>query len=243
MRAQWGARGARDAARSGDAVVVVDTLRFSTAVAAAVAAGVRVWPAADPDAARSHADALGARHGRAYLSPVRCAALNAGERLVLPSPNGATCSRCALDGAAALWVGAPVNAAAVARAVAAFLDADPGGAVTLVACGERWEWDGDPGGALRFALEDWIGVGAVAARIDLPRSPEAQAAVDAYRAAADRLADTLHGCGSGIELVAKGCADDVAFAARADALEVAPRLGGDGAFDDPGRNGAGTGGV
>jgi 2-phosphosulfolactate phosphatase len=109
---------------------------------------------------------------------------------------------------------------------------NPDAGVTLVACGERRAWDDNEEGGIRFALEDWIGVGAIAVHLDLSRSPETQAAVDAFRGAAGNLLETLRQCGSGIELEAKGHADDIAIAADVDRWAIAPRLNADGWFVD-----------
>ncbi len=46
----WGRRGARDAAERGDILVVVDTLRFSTAAATAVHHGALIYPCATDEA-------------------------------------------------------------------------------------------------------------------------------------------------------------------------------------------------
>ena len=62
-------------------------------------------------------------------------------------------------------------------------------------------------------------------------SPEAELAVTAFRAVEDGIADALHACASGRELVAGGFAEDVAMAAGLDASDVVPLLAG-GAFTD-----------
>jgi hypothetical protein len=100
-----------------------------------------------------------------------------GTRLVLPSPNGAALSL--LAGTIAAPAGAAVVAACLrnARAVAAFA-CHGGGSVAVIACGERW-----PDRSLRPAWEDLVGAGAVMADLPGRRSPETQAACDAFRAA------------------------------------------------------------
>jgi 2-phosphosulfolactate phosphatase len=60
-------------------------------------------------------------------------------------------------------------------------------------------------------------------------SPEARAAVAAFRAARDDLLEALAGSASGRELVDRGFSDDVAMAARLDVTDLVPVLG-DGMF-------------
>jgi 2-phosphosulfolactate phosphatase len=96
----------------------------------------------------------------------------------------------------------------------------------VIACGERW-----PDGSLRPALEDHLGAGAVIGAIDRRRSPEAQAAVDAWRAASARIADVIGDCVSGREAITRGWARDVDFASQVDASDAVPVLR-DGGFVD-----------
>ena len=84
-------------------------------------------------------------------------------------------------------------------------------------------------------VEDLLGAGAVLAALDPAASisrpgcsPEAAAARAAFVAARPRLVEALHGCASGIELVGRGWADDVAVAAELDATASVPRLTEDG---------------
>ncbi len=88
-------------------------------------------------------------------------------------------------------------------------------------------------GRLRPAVEDLLGAGAVLDRTEraagLDRaalSPEAHAALAAFRAAEDALAEELHGCVSGRELRSRGWDDDVAMAAGLDADHAVPVLDG-----------------
>jgi 2-phosphosulfolactate phosphatase len=195
----------------------------------AVARGATVWPCRDS----AEGAALAARHdaelavsrrdvpakGRFSLSPTTLAAIERGARLVLPSLNGATCVREA-SGVSRLLAGALVNAAAVAAALRRVE-----GPISVLACGERWPDDG----ALRFAVEDYLGAGAVLAGLDTGLSPEAEVCAAAFRAARERLPDAMRDCASGRELRGIGFAEDVVRAASLDAYHVAPALR-DGAF-------------
>src|SRR5688500_14009850 len=100
-RFEWGEDGVRRLAPVADVVVVVDILRFTTAIDVAVGRGATVYPyrqrgdAAAAFARRSDAVLAGdgeqRRPGSSYsLSPASLTAIPSGTRLVLPSPNGAT---------------------------------------------------------------------------------------------------------------------------------------------------------
>jgi 2-phosphosulfolactate phosphatase len=94
-RLEWGRRGARVDAERGDALVVIDVLRFSTATVTAVQHGGIVYPCAWTDdpvayAARIGAEAAAKRQevpesGRFSLSPATFTAIEPGTRVVLAS--------------------------------------------------------------------------------------------------------------------------------------------------------------
>src|SRR5690606_21992060 len=135
------------------AVVVVDVLRFTTAVDVAVARGAVVHPYRWHDGTEA---GFAAERGAVVaerttstepgppwsLSPASLASIPEGQGLVLPSPNGSTlCHRAAEAGASAVFAGCLRNAAAVAVAADAAAGARP---VLVVAAGERW---GGPAGS------------------------------------------------------------------------------------------------
>ena len=227
VRFAWGPNGVQALAPTSDVVVIVDVLSFTTAVSVAAARGALVYPYRWRDAsAAPFADDVGAvlageRTAAGYsLSPSSLDRVAAGERLVLPSPNGSTCADLAAGSGATVLAASLRNASAVAR----WLDARPG-VVSVVAAGERWS-----GGGLRPAVEDLVGAGAVIARLARgPRSREAEAALGAYRAGERDLRDVLLSCSSGRELVGRGFESDVLMAAELDADDVVPVLS-DGAF-------------
>ena len=233
IRSDWGRRGARAAAERGDLVVICDVLSFSTAVAAAVSRGAVIHPCASREEADQAHRAHGAEiavarasvpaEGRFSLSPVACDRAESGTVIALPSPNGATCCRVAAD-APRVLLGALVNAAAVGAAVRHWLDEDESRAVTVIACGERYREDG----AIRFAMEDLLGAGAVLSHLHGSASPEAHAARAAFLGLRGSLHPTLEESASGRELREGGFAEDVRFAARLDALAAVPELREDG---------------
>ena len=215
VRFEWGELGLRALAQEARRFVIVDVLRFTSCVSVACARGAAVLPFLWKDArVGAYAAEHGAENGEHYrLSPAALAALPAGARIVLPSPNGSALS---FEAAARgdVLAGCLRNAAAVATRAGTL-----GGPVAVIAAGERW-----PDGSLRPALEDLVGAGAVIARLAGKLSPEAQQARDAFERAARDLEGTLRACASGRELEARGFANDLPFAAALDADGVAPLL-------------------
>lgn len=233
-RFDWGLDGLRTLAPHAEVVIVVDVLRFTSAVSAAVESGAMVFPYrwADADApsyaAERRAVLAGRReHGEPSLSPTDLLQLDAGMRLVLPSPNGSTLSFAARElGARHVLAGCLRNATKTAAAARKLAGRDA--SIALIAAGERWH---DASGPLRPAVEDLLGCGAVLAALDpaaavsAPRcSPEAAAARAAFVAARPRLYQTLLESASGRELLGRGWEDDVATAAALDVASCAAIL-------------------
>ena len=204
VRLEWGVDGL-DRLAPADVVVVVDVLRFSSTVADAVASGSAV----SLDDAR-----VWSRNGAAV-------AARAGEAVVL--------------------VGSLRNASAVARAIATLQDRNQARtSVNVIAAGEA-----DADGAVRFAVEDHLGAGAiVAALTDLGidhTAPDAAvaatraASAEAYRALKRALRHMVSASGSARELAEGVAATDrlrasgvvpttPSSAAELDALDVVPVL-------------------
>lgn len=211
----WGIDGARSLAADCDVVVVVDVLSFTTCVSVATSCGAHVRPAAYDEAVEVAPGELlaGPRDGGGVsLSPASLLSLQPGQRLILPSPNGAAIT--------ARLNGAPAIAAAVrnAGATARWLS-DHGGRIGIVASGEY-----DEDGGWRPSYEDLIGAGAVIAGVTATRTPQAEAAVVAFRAAGADMVAHLLGSRSGRELAERGFSQDVEMAAVVDADDVVPRL-------------------
>jgi 2-phosphosulfolactate phosphatase len=229
LRIDWGRDGARRAAQRGDVIVIVDVLSFSSAVATAVYHGGIVVPCAKDDDADAIARQVGgvvavsrrAVHaaGCYSLSPLTYVEMAPETTVVLPSPNGATCSRYAAQ-VPYLFVGALLNANAVATAVGDILrstDLD----CTVIACGERWQIESTEGEELRFAIEDYLGAGAILSGLHYSKSPEALLCETAFKGTQNNLAETLLICGSGRELIERGFQNDVLHAALLDKYDVA----------------------
>ena len=224
---EWGVRGIEALRDRVAALVIVDVLSFSTAVDVAVAKGASVipFPLRDQAAALAAATAAGAVSAvsRGYpgysLSPPSLAEIPSGTKLLLPSPNG---SRLSLAGGAIpVLTGCLRNAAAVAAAARAIAGER---SIGVVPAGERWS-----DGSLRPAVEDLLGAGAILDALGLRLSAEARVARDAFRAAVPDLAAILRASVSGQELIGRGFAEDVEFAAALNVSSTAPFLR-DGAY-------------
>ncbi|HQZ33021.1 MAG TPA: 2-phosphosulfolactate phosphatase [Ilumatobacteraceae bacterium] len=234
-RCDWGLEGLEALASDSSVVIVVDVLRFSSAVCCALETGGVVLPYRWNDetaveyAARHDAVLAGRREDSTLsLSPTDLLTMPTGTRLVLPSPNGSEIAFRAHElGVRHVLAGCLRNATATARAARTFSD---GGPISVIAAGERW---GSHDGSLRAAVEDILGAGAILAALDPSAaatapacSPEAAAARAAFVAARPRLYDTLCTSASGRELLARGWEDDVATSAAHDVSTTVCHLDG-----------------
>jgi 2-phosphosulfolactate phosphatase len=235
IRVDWGREGVRSAAARGDIVVVVDTLSFSSAVATAVHHGATIYPCAPDDDVEALRIRYGAEvavprrdvpgRGRFSLSPLTYRGIAADTAVVIASPNGALCSRYGQH-APDLFVGTLNNARAVAGAVSGRLDTTAL-CVTVIACGERWKTPSEDG-PLRFAIEDYIGAGAILSYLPSDaRSPEAHVCAAAFEGIRDDLPRLIADCASGRELRAMGFGEDAAHAAELNIYDSVPILRGD----------------
>ena len=216
---EWGLHGARVLSESCDATVIVDVLSFSTCVEIATGRSILVYPYDGPldqaqQFARRHDAELARRRGEGQfsLSPSTFASNPYVERVVLPSPNGATLTLSAAPSSVVLC-GCLRNAAAIAGACAGY------DSVGLVPAGEKW-----PDGSLRPALEDWLGAGAIISHLPGNWSPEARAAAAAFEAHRVDLLEALRKCPSGQELIGWGYGGDVEIAGQLNASRTVPRF-------------------
>ena len=231
IRCEWGEQGVAALASISDVVVIVDVLSFSTCVDIAASRGALVYPCHWKDErAAAFAAGVGAELVSSQrsltapsLSPTSLVQLSPGARIVLPSPNGSSLTTAAAAGQGAglnqapptVLTGCLRNAAAVASAAR-----HHGRKIAVIPAGERWRQDF----TLRPAFEDLVGAGAIISHLPGTRSPEAQAAVAAFEAAAPNLAASLYHCSSGKELVELGFTPDVELAGQLDVSSCAPIL-------------------
>jgi len=235
----WMADGLRFALRAGRIVVVADILRFSSAVTTAVANGFTVYPVADqkkvtPLARRIRGLAAG-RSGDARFSLSPFGYLDAGDirnkKVVLWSPNGAACASLVKKGHRA-YIGCLLNARALGRHLT-LIAKKTGCAVTLVAAGEQQAFANgerilyDLKSARRvFAVEDYLGCGAILSYVRLPKSPEAAVCERAFRASRRRLRQLMLDSFSGRFLQDRKLTRDVVWAAQLNKYDVVPVIRG-----------------
>ena len=221
VRFEWGVSGIQALGSEVAAIVVVDVLRFTTAVDAAVAAGVAVYPYRWRDgSAVEFARSMGALLGDPgssigpSLSPEQLIELPAGTSVVLPSPNGSACVVEAMTHGLLVAAGCLRNASAVAGWLNR--QARP---IGVIACGELRD-----DGSLRPAVEDLLGASAILSKLKGSLSPEAEAAVATWHAAAGRVSEMLEHSASGRALIERGFERDVAWASAIDPSDCVPIL-------------------
>jgi 2-phosphosulfolactate phosphatase len=235
----WAADGLRFALRDGRIAVIADILRFSTAVTTAVANGFIIYPVADQQEvvplSRRVRGAAGGRSGEARFSLSPFGYLGAAglsdKKVVLWSPNGAACASLVKPGDLA-YIGCLLNARALAVHLERVCRKTKRG-VTLIAAGEQQAFsDGqrilyDVQSARRvFAVEDYLGCGAILSYLRLPKSPEAEVCEAAFRSSRRRLLRLMLGSFSGLFLQQRGLERDVAWAAQLNKYAALPVIRG-----------------
>jgi 2-phosphosulfolactate phosphatase len=218
---EWGINGINTLAANSDVILIVDVLSFSTSVDIATANGAIVYPYEwKNESAVTYAESLGAElaffertaQNGFSLSPQSLVGIKSGTRLVLPSPNG---SRLSLSTSDTPTICACLrNAKAAAEYAGSF-----GRKISIIPAGEQW-----PDNSLRPAFEDWIGAGAGLSCLHGTFSPEAKLAVSAFKYVEENLLENLNNCFSGLELVERGFAKDVALAAALNISNNVPLL-------------------
>lgn len=221
-RCEWGIE-ALTALAPADVTIIIDVFTFTTCLDVALNAGAVIlpyhWddPAAPEYAARHNAELAGKRRKTRYsLAPECYIDAPAGLRCVLPSPNGAHTTLHATTKSGVVLAACLRNARAVARAAQQL-----GQTVNVIPCGERWV-----GGAVRPALEDALGAGAVLTHLTGKRSVEADAFVALFERYKDDLLQILPLTGSGRELEQRGHVRDKEYAAALNVSTIVPRFDG-----------------
>ncbi|CAN5833502.1 hypothetical protein BH11PSE1_BH11PSE1_10270 [soil metagenome] len=233
IRCEWAREGIEALRPQVSVFVIVDVLSFSTAVDIAVGRGALIYPfpLGDHEAAKIAAAKVGAvaaapkraAGGQFSLSPASLRDLSAGDRLLLPSPNGSRLSLAC--GGTPVLAGCLRNATAIAAKARELAEQ---GDIGLIPAGERW-----PGDTLRPAIEDLIGAGAIIDALDGELTAEARVARDAWRSAQPDLDALIRDSLSGRELIERGFQIDVGLALEVDVSAAAPQLI-EGAFRNPG---------
>ncbi len=231
----WGIEGMRYALQNNDITVVVDTLRFSTAVVTAIANGFTIYPVGDRKSGEDLAASIGAnvagKPGMAKYTISPHSYLNSAcednKKVVLFSPNGAACSAIVGRGRNA-YVGCLLNARAVGEYVTMLARRERAN-VTVIAAGEQRAIDNGERIVYEkkasypvFAIEDYLSSGAIMTYSDLGKNAEAQVCELAFCSAKENIEDLLLDSFSGRYLLQHNLREDVKHAARLNIYEVIP---------------------
>lgn len=232
LHVEWFPVAARQAARRGDIVVIIDVLSLSTTLSMAAErhftsmvyspAEIADMGGMDAAAAVLRARPLSKRRtvppGGLSLSPHSLLGADPGQRVLFTSLNGAAVIAAA-DGCPRVIIASLRNCDAAADVVARSLADGLATRTTIVACGEHWSSVAAAEPGLRPSVEDWVGAGLLAGRI-AARGYRLSAEAKAAAAAADvaLIAD----CVSARELRAAGFADDVELAMQLDVSDAVP---------------------
>lgn len=241
VKLDWAAEGVGYALKARDIVVIVDALRFSTAVTTAVAHGFTIYPVGDRDKGKKLAASIGAEmsgkpgEAKYTISPHSYlkASPDDNRQVVLFSPNGAACT--ALAGTEdTVIIGCFLNARAVGKLLTRLAPAQKRN-VTVIAAGEqrainsgqRIVYDMDAAYPV-FAIEDYLASGAIISHIKLEKDAEAKLCQLTFTCAKEKLEEFLTNSFSGRYLVENGLGDDISHAARVDLYDVVPVFTGKG---------------
>ncbi len=217
-----GISGVRIARRTGDIVVIVDVLRFSSTVTTAVANGFTVIPFSDPRRARERGEREGITLGS--LSPLDYVNPRFSEVVALASPNGGGCAE-AVDADDAGFFGCLLNARAAGR-VAREASAGSGADVTVICADELAETEtgGLPGA--RLAIEDYLCCGCILGELKMDLSPEVLVCRRAWDASAHDFRQLITDSISGRWLVDHGQEADLVHCLQRDIYGVVPVIRG-----------------
>lgn len=219
VRFDWGTPGVSRLAPHCRTFVIVDVLRFSTAVETGLSHGLVLepehWPMPRrPGGAPAAFVADGSAPGGPSLSPGSLLLLPSGARVVLPSLNGANCALAAADTGATVVAGSLRNAGAVAAFVA-----EAAYPIGFIAAGDL-----AIDGTMRPAVEDILGVAAILRLVPGSRSPEAAVAEAAHTS---NPLEIVRESASARQLASVGHDEDAEWAAQLDVSRCVPVLDGE----------------
>lgn len=220
INCEWGIEGINKFSSLSDITIIVDVLSFSTCVDIALSQKAIVYPYRFKDdsaveyAALNNAELASFKRSkdRFSLSPSSLNNISKGNRIVLPSPNGSELSLCSLS---ELTLCACFRNY---RLVAEYANSVSENIVVIPA-GEKW-----PNGTIRFAIEDYLGAGALLSELKGELSTEAIAAKKLFESLNPDLYDIVSGSLSGRELIEKGFPEDVDLALELNAGRSVPVL-------------------
>jgi len=231
----WGMEGVKYALRDNDIVIIVDAMRFSSAVVTAAAEGFTIYPVPDNEKGRELAEEVGAElagkapEARFSLSPLSYIKNNRhpNKKVVLASPNGATCA-AQLKEHDTGYIGCFLNAAAVARR-AEQEATESGRDITVIAAGEERAAEKDgrvyyvrENSERVFAPEDYLGGGAIISYISLPKNTDAVLCESSFKAVRDDLRGLLLESYSGRWLLQNDAQKDLEHLLQINYYDIVP---------------------
>ncbi|MDD3730778.1 MAG: 2-phosphosulfolactate phosphatase [candidate division Zixibacteria bacterium] len=244
----WGVKGVKYALKKKHLVIIVDVIRFSSAVVTAVASGFTVYPVPDLEKGRRLADKTGAElagkagEARYSLSPLSYLenTRRGNKKVVLPSPNGATCATM-LKNDNSGYIGCFLNAAGVARQAQKTAE-ETGRDITVVAAGEERAVEKDgfiyyirDSPERVFAVEDYLGSGAIISYMNCDKDPDARLCERAYEAVKNIMTDLLFESYSGRWLLQNNARKDLEHLIQMNYYDVVPEIN-DGKISEIKRN-------
>ncbi len=217
LELKWGIDGLRESASSGDNIVIIDAIRFTSAVATAIALGFVIEPTSEK----------GRGSETFSLSPRSFFGKSPG-RVVIASSNGAFMAINS-KGAKTTIFGSILNAKSIGK----YLDSLEGNS-TLLASGElgpetragllsdyeRKKSESNP----IFAAEDFITAGAIASFCQMERSNEVREAEKLFESNRDGLLGYFRTTASHRYNTAKGNGEDTEYCCKLNAYDVIPEL-------------------
>jgi 2-phosphosulfolactate phosphatase len=213
-----GPEGLDAALQRGDLAVIVDVLRFSSAVTTAVANGFTILPRSKPDdGART---STGDVPRRATLSPLDFLNPKSPEEVLLVSPNGAFLAGKVGEKDAG-FIGCFLNGRTVARIVSA-VAAREGRNIALIAAGEIEEDRTDGVRIPRFAVEDWLGCGFILSEMRMERTAEAEICARTYDSCKPVFVDLIRKSLSGQYLIGRGKEYDISHCLQRNIYGIVP---------------------
>lgn len=234
IKMEWGIKGAVEAAKRKEIIIVVDVLSFSSTVTTAVDKGAVIYPfpPGQHEKAKAYASGIGAelvvgraeaiKTGKPSLSPLSFSENSKGKSFVLCSLNGAACVDVSKE-VPSLFAGSLINAKAVAEA-AQVMKNKLKVPITVIACGERWANSAQEENELRPGIEDYLGAGAIISFLKGSFSPEAFVCKQAFEASKHTLPSLIKNCGSGRELIERDFEEDVRICMQYNTSTTVPML-------------------
>ena len=235
LKFDWGIDGVRFALKNEDITVVVDALRFSTAVTTAVAHGFTIHPVGDREAGSALARSIGAEmsgkpgEARFTISPRSYLAAPPGgnRQVVLYSPNGAACAALAGE-SDTVYIGCFLNAQALGMVLARKaiqkrrdVTVVAAGEQRAIETGERIVYDKKAAYPV-FAIEDYLASGAIISQTVMEKNAEAQLCGLTYECACEQIAEFLTSSFSGRYLRENGLKDDIEHAVQMNIYDTVP---------------------